>query len=798
MKILYIAQERLAARLAAHALRGIAPDTSVAWAQAPDAALGWIRDNRDADAVIIDSGEEPSAAAMLVEQIRGLGVDAAIAVLGPEHLSALSATVQANLEAVVGHEQAQHDVVLGRTTRICTALQERLFELEAALHAAGQRHAAQEAASEHLVRREAELSSAIKEAVVLRAAVEFRLAELEAVHRRSQQRAAEELAVADERYASLEASITTRLVERQAQHDASSARSNRICTGLQERLLELEVAIRAASERHARDAATLERLTLRESELGAALADAGAVRTTLEQRLAEALTARQRAAADVALADQRCAAFEEQIGKGTAARAMLEERLAAVERQLHATVAALEQARRDGRSELTAAAARQAALEGQLAASSRDEARLRQEAVGLRRQLDAMRTRADGLRRDAQRVPVLQLQLEESQKEIRRQFERAPYGLFEFAPDGVVSAVNHSLARLLGYRRVSLRQPAEFVAAVFESVTDLRWLLDRARQTGKVEYVETTLRTRHHQRLFVRLHAATKDASVVVAVEDLTSLCAVEHRLREAHRLEAVGRVASEVAATCDTLLRDVSHGGRQWLAGFENDTRRRQEGELLLGDVTRAAAFLRQFVIYGHKQISSLEPVSMERVLLDMKPVLKRVLGDDITLMLPKTMDGFEIDVDSERVERILVNVANCARERMPQGGRMRIQLAKTLVDHPFLASHPKVRPGAHVVLTITETQGPVWPALAMESPAGRAAQPAVPPPAPDKPGMDVGPLVTLISAVGGHFWMSAEPAGNVTLRIHLPQRTKATVTGTLPASLLDRGRQLTRWFRH
>ncbi len=413
----------------------------------------------------------------------------------------------------------------------------------------------------------------------------------------------------------------------------------------------------------------------------------------------------------------------------------------------------------------------------------------------LTRQLAAMRARAAALRRHAERVSVLERQLDGSHKDNRRQFERAPYGLCECTREGVVTRVNHSLARMLGYRSADL-QRMNIAATIFESAADVQWLLQRTLETGKVESVETTLKTLDRRRLFVRMHALTADGPVVIAVEDLTRLSALEQRLREAQRMEAVGRVASEVAVTCDTLLQDVSQGGRQWLAVFESDTLLRQQGELLLGDVSRAAGFLRQFAIYGQQQIGNVEPVSLPRLLRDMAPVLKRVLGDDITLLLPKTTDRFEVDVDAERVERILVNVANYARERMLNGGRVRLQLGTVVVDRKFLANHPRVRPGAHVLITITEVQGAVWPVLPVQLPTGRSAPSDEP---REKPGMDLGPLVALIGDSGGHLWMSAEPAGNVTLQIHLPQRIQDEIgDADTTASWSDRGRQLTRWFRH
>jgi PAS domain-containing protein len=411
-----------------------------------------------------------------------------------------------------------------------------------------------------------------------------------------------------------------------------------------------------------------------------------------------------------------------------------------------------------------------------------------------------MQRHASALRHQAERAAQLQLQLAESQKEVRRQFERAPYGLFECTRDAEIIRVNNVLARLLGYRSADLPR-ADFVATLFECSADLRWLLERVVPAGNVQSIETTLRTRDRRRLSVCLHALTNGGTIVIAVEDLTKLSALEQRVRDAQRLEAVGRVASEVAVTCDTLLRDVTQGGQRWLAAFESETSLRQQGELLLGDVTRAAGLLRQFAVYGHTQLTNVEPVSVQRVLHEMKPVLERVLGDDVELTLPKmtrTIGTFDVDVEASRVERILVNVANYARQRMPQGGQVKIHLATTVVDRRFLARHPKVRPGGHVLITISQVLGITRPALPVPWPAADVQGPATLS-AMEKPGMDLGPLMALIGDLGGHLWMSVEPAGNVTLQIHLPRRTQdAAIETAVPGPLASRGRQLAKWFRH
>ena len=815
MKILYIAQEHCAAQVAARALSRIAPNVRLSWASSPEAAIGWIRDNRDAQAVIAETGREDPAFDALLEQVRGIGVTTPIAAVAPEHLDALSAALEANLEVLATEErqrvlqdQEERDAVLARTNRVCIGLQEQLFELEAALHAAGERQAAQAAATEQLVRREAELSAAVAEETALRGSIEQRLAAAQVAREDDSRIHAAEVA-----------SLTTRLGEREAQHEVSLARINRICAGLQQRLLELEMALHGADQRHAADTAAIEQLTVREAEAHAALEDARgewqsevaaltgrlqqretelgaalAERVEVENRLADTAAAHQqaeqRSAAELADAARKIAAFEARLSEEAGARAALEERLAAA-------AATHEQARSAWQSDISAAAVLHAVLERQLEAGGRDNARLQADADSLRRQLDVMRMRADTLRRHAAQMPVLQVQLERSQKENRRQFERAPYGLCECGRDGSITRVNHSLAGLLGYRTAMELQDVDVAGTVFESTADLRWLLDRALQTGRVETLATTLTTRDLRRLSVRLHAHSQDGWVTIAVEDLTALHEAEQRLREAQRLEAVGRVASEVATTCDTLLRDVSQGGRQWLAGLEDDAPLRQQGELLLGDVTRASGLLHRFVVYGHQQISNAGSVNLTRALRDMAPILKRVLGDDIALLLPKATGRLDVDVDTERVERILVNVANYARERMPHGGRVNIRLATVTVDHEFVVSHPKVRPGAHVLITIEEIKGPVWPPLPIHLPIGRSAHHDVTPTPSDRPGIDLGPLVALIGEVGGHLWMSAEPAGNMTLRVHLPKRTEDESLQPV-AAVAGRARQFTRWFRH
>jgi hypothetical protein len=176
---------------------------------------------------------------------------------------------------------------------------------------------------------------------------------------------------------------------------------------------------------------------------------------------------------------------------------------------------------------------------------------------------------------------------------------------------------------------------------------------------------------------------------------------------------------------------------------------------------------------------------------------VLQRVAGDAIDVAFPQHVRAYSIDVERTRVERVLVNVASYARERMPHGGRLKLDLAATVVDRAFLEKYPHVRPGPHVIITVTEERTAASAGLPVPWP--------VSPPGDDRtgaehrPGVDLSALLRLVGDCGGHLWVAAEPPGNMTLKIHLPLRTSdhaATPAGSLMRSVGSRS--LRRWSRH
>ena len=147
-------------------------------------------------------------------------------------------------------------------------------------------------------------------------------------------------------------------------------------------------------------------------------------------------------------------------------------------------------------------------------------------------------------------------ELHQSRADNHRLFQQASLPMFRCTKDGALTQANRMLTTLVGRRSADELRGADFAAAVFESPNDLSWLIERCLGSRGKESTETTWRRKDGSRLLVRLSACATSADLIeCGVEDLTPVRVLQDRLSQAHRMEAVGRLAAEVAVTCGNLL---------------------------------------------------------------------------------------------------------------------------------------------------------------------------------------------------------------------------------------------------
>jgi signal transduction histidine kinase len=179
---------------------------------------------------------------------------------------------------------------------------------------------------------------------------------------------------------------------------------------------------------------------------------------------------------------------------------------------------------------------------------------------------------------------------------------------------------------------------------------------------------------------------------------------------------------------------------------------------------------------------------VDLNTLVRDLEPVLKNVVGADVEVALRDTSAPLNVDVNTERIERLLVNLASYGRGRMPAGGRLRIELGTSVVDRHFSAKHPNVRLGLHALITVTESRR----AGGEDESQSRRSRKAT-------SGVDFATLQGLVSECGGHLWMKVHPLGEMVAKIRLPLVTpkEQRAPRTIKAKAGGERQAAGRWFQ-
>ncbi len=717
--------------------------------------------------------QERAESAALAEEIADAG--AALAEARRENESAAADVArrierEASLMCELAERQAHFGRERAEERETRDALEQEVARAGAALQDEQERHhAALATAAAELAERQTHFDCELAEAEEKRGGLTAQLREMERARDQEVARAATVLRDEQQRHDIALGTAVGELAERQAHFDRERAEAEANRSDLTAQLREVEEARDQARCEHQSAADDVTRLTEREAALEARLKEERETRDTLEQEVAAAARYRTDIEARVSQANEEIEHLQQALAGARTAllvqaaqfdeqRVVLKEERERLELAHTAASAAIQQ--------LTAERQDQVAV---LATRENDIAQLRNSLRAGLEQLEVTRRQREVMQAAADQLPGLHQELQKIRADNHRLFQQGPLPMFRCTKDGVLIQANRMLTILLGHRSHDELRGADWAAAVFESPNDLSWLIERCLGSRGKESTETAWRRKDGSRLLVRLSACGTSSDLIEAgVEDLTPIRVLNDRLSQAHRMEAVGRLSTEVAVTCGSLLGSVHQNAQQLLMTGDSNSASSHRGKMLLDEISRAAGLLRQLAAYGDEERRKPAMVELRTVVRDVAPVLKRVAGDDVEVQLPRASDPLNIDAGAERVQRLLVNLAAYGRERMPLGGRLKIELGRIVVDRHFAAKHPNVRLGPHALVTVTESRR----ATRTDGPLQLHDNKAVPssPSVAVQTGVDLGTLQELVAECGGHLWMTVEPVGDMVVKIRLP----------------------------
>jgi two-component system cell cycle sensor histidine kinase/response regulator CckA len=295
----------------------------------------------------------------------------------------------------------------------------------------------------------------------------------------------------------------------------------------------------------------------------------------------------------------------------------------------------------------------------------------------------------------------------------------------------------------------------------------LRWL------AGQTDICELRLLTQSGEELWVREYTSpasvagtTGSIRVYGAGQNIAQRRRLEAPLRQAQQMEALGRLAGGIAHDFNNVLQVVSGYSDMLLRRLKKRTLLRQYAQQIRDVAEQGAILTRQLVTLSRKPYPQPEVVEVEIVLERIAPVLRRLLGDDVELHLEVAPALGRIYTDPLQLEQVITTLAVEARDAMPQGGRLTVEVAKIALPLPGEEAGASPSTGGHLLLTISNT--------------GSALDVGVPPPLFEPfftrrrggKGADLGLFTVygIVNQIGGSMRVESVPGVGTTFTIYWP----------------------------
>jgi two-component system, cell cycle sensor histidine kinase and response regulator CckA len=197
-----------------------------------------------------------------------------------------------------------------------------------------------------------------------------------------------------------------------------------------------------------------------------------------------------------------------------------------------------------------------------------------------------------------------------------------------------------------------------------------------------------------------------KTSGFVGVKRDVTRRIRLEDQLRQAQKLESIGRLAGGVAHDFNNLLTVINGYSGFLLRALKPGDPLRSYAEEITTAGERAASLTKQLLAFSRKQVIEPKVLDLNAIIQESTGMLQRLIGDDIILETHLDSTLGQVMADPDQIHQVIMNLAVNARDAMPDGGALDIETVNVeLTKEDDAADHPEHNPARYVVMTVTDT---------------------------------------------------------------------------------------------